>query len=125
EAVPQRPELNLVAVPEAPARTADVPVREIVDERVERANERRRPVPLVRIGHLRNELLGPLEQPTVERLQLAGRVGSRPEAGDVRIVDEELDRVPERQQAAPDLGRRAVAELEVLARQGLDEHEAV
>src|SRR5207253_5520059 len=92
-------------------------------ERVEGADQRRRPVALVRVGHLGNQLLGPLQQPAVEWLQLAGRLGGRPEARHVRVVDEELDRVPEGEQPALDLRGRPVAELEVLTRDVLAEHE--
>ena len=42
ERVPERPERGLVERVEAPARAADVPVRDVVDERVERARSRRR-----------------------------------------------------------------------------------
>ena len=81
-------------------------------KRLERRDDIRRPVPLVRVGCLGDELLGAREEPAVERLEVAG-FGLR---GDVRVVDEELRAVPERQQPALCLVRRAVAEAHVLAR---------
>src|SRR5438132_14068500 len=54
--VPERPERAVVAVPEASAGAADVPVREVVDEGIEGTDERRCPVALVRVGQLRCEL---------------------------------------------------------------------
>src|SRR6185436_4640715 len=107
ERLPQRPERNLVAVPETPPRPADVPVRQVVDERIERAHDPRRPVALVLLRDVGDELLGALDEPAVERLKLARRVSTGPKAVDVRVVDEELDRIPVRQQPAPDLRGRA------------------
>ena len=51
-----------------------------------------------------DELLVARDEPAVERPQVAGRFApSRLEPLDVRVVDEELDRVPERQQPPLDL----------------------
>ena len=71
---------------------------------------------LVALGRLCDELLRPLDEPPVDRSQLDVRlepVPRRREALDVAVVDEELHRVPERQQLALDLVRRAEAEEEV------------
>ena len=78
------------------------------------------PVALVRVGRLGDELLDAREEPPVERLEVTGFDAGR----DVRVVDEELRAVPERQQPALDLVRRPVAEVDVLARHLLAEHEA-
>ena len=102
-----------VTLPEAAARAADVPVGEVVDERLEAAHQVGRPRPLVGVGHLVHELSGAREQPAIERLQLARRL-VRVEPLDPRVVDEELDGVPERQQPPFDVVRRPVAEVEVL-----------
>ena len=109
---PQRLQSRGIPIPEAPARAADVPVREVVDERLVRRDQIGRPEPLVRIRHLGHQLLGARREPTVERLRLA-RLAL---PGDVRVVDEELGRVPERQEAPLDLACRPVPELDVLAR---------
>ena len=103
----QRRERGGIAVPEPPARAADVPVGQVVHEGLERRDDVRRPVPLVRVRRLGDELLGAREEPAVERLEVAG-FGLR---RDVRVVDEELRAVPERQQPALCLVRRAVAEV--------------
>src|SRR5712691_5621528 len=123
ERAPERPQRNLVPSPKAPAGAADVPVREIVDERFERPDERRRPVTLIRLRHLGDELLGAFEQPVVEGLELRRSLAAGLEAFDVGVVDEELDGVPESQQPALDLVRGPVAELQVLTRHLLAEHE--
>ncbi len=113
----KRHERRRVTVPEAPPRPADVPVRQVVDERLERLDQVRRPRALVRVRHLGDELIAARLEPAVERPELACLA----RLGDVRVVDEELDRVPERQQPALHLVRRPVAELDVLARVGLAE----
>ena len=57
ERVQQDRERSGISVPESPTRAADVPIRQIVDERLEGANERRCPEALVRLGHLHDELI--------------------------------------------------------------------
>ena len=126
---PERPERRLVVGVEAPPRAPDVPVGQVVHERVERAHDRGCPVPLVRVGRLGHELLCPRLEPAVEWLQAFGArrtvqvLVPRPEALDVGVGDKERRRVPERQQPPPDLARGPVAEAEVLARHLLAVHE--
>ena len=58
---------------------------------------------LVRVRRFGDELLRPRDEPAVERPQVAVGLELRPrrrEAFDVAVVDEELDRVPEREQLA-------------------------
>ena len=55
---------------EAAARAADVPVREIVEERLERARSRDGQLRLERVGRVGDEPLRARDQPAVERLQL-------------------------------------------------------
>ena len=114
--LPERLQRSAVAGPEAPPGPADVPVREVVDEALERVDHGGRPEPLVRLGRLGDELPCPREQPPVERMRRRLAVRYGPEALDVRIVDEEPDRVPEGEQPPLDLVRRPVAEVDVLAR---------
>ena len=71
EPEPERAERGLVALPEASARAADVPVREIVDVRVEGARDVDREPALVAALRLLDELGRPLDEPAVERLQVA------------------------------------------------------
>jgi hypothetical protein len=59
----------------------------------------------------------------VERLEVTRDLAAGPEALDVRVVDEELDGVPQGEQPPLDLAGRAVAELQVLTRNMLSEHE--
>ena len=119
EGIPERPERSLVEGVEAAAGTADGPVGDVVDEGLERpdhvAGQRR----LVAGGRVGDKPLRALDKPTVERRQLAGRlqrVPGRREAFDVRVVDEEPDRVPERQQPPFDLVGWAEAEQQVAVR---------
>ena len=116
ERVPQRLQGFRVSVPEAPPGTPDVPVREIVDERHERARRIGGPESVVSILHVCDQLVGAGIEPAVERLRRLGVARPRLEASDVRVVDEELHRVPERQQSAFDLAGRGVAELHSLRR---------
>ena len=55
---------------EAAARAADVPVGDVVDERLERADDVDRQRRLVGLRRVGDELLRPLDQPAVERAQL-------------------------------------------------------
>jgi len=116
ERVPERLERLALAVPETPPRAPDVPVRQLVDIGVICAHHidcHVRLVPSLRLAH---ERVCPLDEPAVERLQVARRLEllpRRPEAVDVRVRDEERDGVPERQQLTLDLLRRAEAEQQV------------
>ena len=121
ERVPERAERDLVAVPEATARAPDVPVREIVDERLVRADDVDGQPALVRRGRVRDERVRPLDEPAVERLELAARSvleirEVRRPALDVRVVDEELARVPECEQLPLDLVSGAESEEEIAVR---------
>ena len=119
ERVPERPERGLVERVEAPPRAADVPVREVVDELLEGA---RRP-PASSSGRSRRSPRATscrvrATSQRVERLA-SRRPGAqilvrRLEVLDVRVGDEERDRVPEREQPPLDLAGRPVAELQVL-----------
>ena len=65
-------------LPEAPARAADVPVREVVDERLEGADHVDRQRRLVRVGRLaRRAASRARDEPAVERLARAGGPPSR------------------------------------------------
>ena len=70
ERVPERPERRLVERVEAAARAADVPVRDVVDERLERADHVDGQRRLVRGRRLGDELLRALDEPAVERPQI-------------------------------------------------------
>ncbi len=125
ERVPERPEGRVVGSVEAAPRAADVPVREVVHEALEGADDPRRPVVLVRRRRLLHEPLDPGQQPAVERLGLRRELAAlRLPAFDVGVVDEEADGVPERQQPPLDVLGRPVAELDVLARHDLAEQPA-
>ena len=120
ERVPERPQRSLVVVPEAAARAADVPVREIVEVRLELAHhvDGRDPALVAGVG-VGDERVRPLDEPAVERLdQPAGSSSAHAAAkpGDVRVVDEELDRVPEGEELRFTSSRRAEAEQEVRGR---------
>ena len=65
--LPQHAQRRLVAVPEPAPRTPDVPVRQIVDETLERIDDAGRPVALVVLGHLSHEGRRPRGKPAVER----------------------------------------------------------
>ena len=121
EGVPQGAQSDLVAVPEATARAADVPVREVVDEVVEGTDHIDSAEVLVGRGRVCNELRRPGHHPVVERLQLGVRTALQVfepwlEAVDVAVIDQELDRVPERQQPPLHLLRGREAEADVLRR---------
>ena len=108
-------------LPEAGARAADVPVREVVDERLDLARVRRR-----RVARRAPSAAAPATacaRATIQRSSgvAAGGPGlevgvGRHEAVDVGVLDEEPVRVPQRQQPALDLVGRAVAEVDVLGR---------
>ena len=117
ERVPEHAKRDLVAVPEATARAADVPVRDVGDVRLERLDDVDRQ-PALAGGRLADESPSALDEPRIERLELAGRAALEVavpgrEALDVRVLDEERGRVPERQEPPLDLVRRAEAEEEV------------
>jgi hypothetical protein len=114
----------VVASPKPSARAADVPVRKVVDEGHEGAGDVRRPEAVVGIRHVGNKLIGAGPQPAIERVRGVGLGGIGPELLDIRVVDEELDRVPQRQQSPFDLACRRVAELHPLGRRLLAVHPA-
>ncbi len=121
ERVPERSQCGGIAVPEAPARPADVPVRDVVDEGFVRADDVDGDPALVRGRRVADERVRPLHQPAIERLELALRpvreiLVARLPRVDVRVVDQELARVPEGQEAALDLVPGPVSEEQVLAR---------
>ena len=70
EREPERPQRRLVERRRSAARPADVPVRDVVDERLECADHVDRQRLLVRIRRLGDELLRALDQPPVQRAQL-------------------------------------------------------
>ena len=110
-----------IPVPEPPPRAADVPVRKIVDERLVRPHDVDRQPALVGRGRFGHERVRALDEPAVERLEIAARAARQirevgPPAVDVRVVDEKLGRVPERQEPALNLVRRPEAEQQVLVR---------
>ena len=118
ERVPEDAERGLVAVPEAPARAADVPVRDVVDVRLEGADHVDREPALVARGRVAHQRARALDEPRVERPELD--VGpalevfvARREGLDVPVLDEERGRVPERQELPLDLVRRPEPEEEV------------
>ena len=67
ERVPEHPEGRLVAVPEAPARTTDVPVGHVVHERIEALDKPMRQLLFEGLGGLDDVLLRSGDEPTVER----------------------------------------------------------
>ena len=74
---------------------------------------------LVPARRIRDERMRPLDEPPVERPQLARRLERRPrrpEPLDVRVQHEERHGVPQRQQLALDLIRRAKTEQQVPVR---------
>ena len=77
ERVPERAQGHCVAVPEPAPRAADVPVRDVVDERLVRTNDVEREPALVPGGRLAHQCVRPLDEPAVERLELAARVRAR------------------------------------------------
>ena len=87
---PERLQRRRVAVPEAPARPTDVPVREIVHEALESGDDVGRPIPFVGVRSLGYELLDAGKEPAVERLQL-GCLAGLPVFRDLRVIREELD----------------------------------
>src|SRR5581483_6920080 len=107
---------RLVAVPEAPARPADVPIRKIVDVVLVEVDHIVREEALVRVGRVRDERMRALDEPAIERLQLARRLERRPRRAktlDVRVRDEERHRVPESQQLALYFARGTEAEKQI------------
>ena len=68
---------GLVPLPEAPPRAADVPVREVVDERLERPDHVDRQPALVAGGRLLDEQPRALDEPAVERRDSRPRPRSR------------------------------------------------
>ena len=67
EGVPQHPERRLVTVPEAAARAADIPVGDVVDERLEALDQPVGELVLERLRYLPDVLTRPGDQPAVER----------------------------------------------------------
>src|SRR5207342_2847980 len=95
---------------EASPRAADVPVGDVLDERVERTDDVDGEPLLVPGCRLRDERVRAGDEPPVERLELA--LGAaleltprRRPALDVGVVDEKPDGVPEREQPSSDLVR--------------------
>ena len=118
ERVPEDAERVLVLLPEPAARAADVPVREVVDIAVEGADHVDGEPPFVSGGRVPHELPGAGDEPAVERAERDVRTAlqvreARLEPRDVRVLDEERGRVPERQELPLDLVRGAEAEQEV------------
>jgi hypothetical protein len=64
--VPEHSERSLVPVPEAPAGAADIPVRQVVDERLEAFDEPVRELVFERVRRLGDVSLRPRHEPTVE-----------------------------------------------------------
>ncbi len=121
ERVPERLERRAVAAPEPAAGAADVPVREVVDERLVGSEDRDRQRRVVARRRLLDEVRRAGDEPAVERQRRRARAaveiaGLGTEALDVRVLDEERDGVPQRQQLALDLLPGPVAEPEVLVR---------
>ena len=121
EREPERPERDRVAVPEPAPRAPDVPVRDVVDEGLVGTDDIDREPALVALGRLATSACVRCDEPAVERLELTvravleiGPLGLP--AVDVGVVDEELARVPEREQPPLDLVGRTEAEEEVLVR---------
>ena len=91
---------RLVAVPEAATRPSDVPVRQVFDERFERAQGVHGEVLVVGVGDLGDHLAGAMDHPLVERREGHARrrrsvveqrhIGR--EAGDVGVLHEERRR---------------------------------
>ena len=124
----QRGEGRAVAVPEARARAAHVPVREVVPERLDGPGHARRVVGVERGAAVAGELAGARDHPAIERVVALGTaVGLLPERAEalrIGVEDEEAVRVPERQQAPGDVAGRAVAEVHVLPGVLAGEHPA-
>src|SRR4030095_9584718 len=105
---PEGPERLLVTLPEAPTGTPDVPVRQVVDETLERPQHVGGDGVLVALRRLDDELLGVGSQPAVEGAQVRSRkldeVGIAGAKGrEVGVFDEEGGGIPERQQVPFDL----------------------
>jgi hypothetical protein len=92
----QRRERGRVAVPEAPARAAHVPVREVVDERGDRLAGAGGVVGLHPLGDLLDRAGQARQRPAVEVVGRR-RVGRR-DVVDVRVEDVEAVRVPQLEQ---------------------------
>ena len=81
ERVPERVQRGLVAVPEPAPRAADVPVREIVDDTPRRRASRRARAALVAGRRVGDERVRALDEPAVERLEVAPARASPTPAG--------------------------------------------
>ena len=107
----ERPERGRVAVPEAPARAPHVPVRELVDERLDRVAGARGVVVVEPLADGRHRRRQARERPAVE---VGRRPGELRHVVDVRVQDVEAVRVPQLEQElahrlADRLGREQVA----------------
>ena len=91
----ERAEGGRVAVPEARARAAHVPVRELVDERGDRVAGARGVVGVEPLAHDLGRRVQARERPAVE---VGGRLGVLADVVDVRVEDEEAVGVPELEQ---------------------------
>src|SRR5262249_17024973 len=119
--MPQRGERDRVTVPEATARSADVPVGDVIDEVLVRTHDVDGQPALVAGGRIGDGPARPLDEPAIERLEFPVRPARevaprRGPARDVRVVDEESARVPEGEQLPLDLVGGTEAEEEVLVR---------
>ena len=77
ERVPERAKRDLVAVPETAPRAPDVPVRDVLDEGLERANDVDRQVALVRLRRVPNQRVRARDEPAIEWLQVSVRADRR------------------------------------------------
>ena len=93
QALVQRRERGRVAVPEAAARAADVPVRQVVDELGEALSGAQRVEVLQRGGHVEHRGVGLRQRPPVEQGALARLLARRPVVG-VGVQGEEGRGVP-------------------------------
>ena len=118
QAAVQRPERGRVAVPEARARAAHVPVRQLVDERGDRVAGARGVVGVEPLAHDLGGRVQARDRPAVE---LGLRLAQLGDVVDVRVQDVEAVRVPELEQELADrladrLGREQVAVPRLLGR---------
>jgi hypothetical protein len=95
------PERGRIAVPEAPARAAHVPVGEVVDERGDRVAGARRVEVLEALGDGLDRRGQARQRPAVEVVRRP-RVRVRPDAVDVRVEHVERERVPQLQHELAD-----------------------
>ena len=77
EGVPERPQRNRVALPGPATGPPDVPVGDVVDERLVCTHDVDREPALVPGSRLRDERMCALDEPAVERLELPARPGRR------------------------------------------------